>query len=74
MARDQALTQRQRALLAELTSVTVSGSLRWERQLNSAHRYARWKDNMLILGPTDSLDDHPKEYQVVTLIHKIVCS
>jgi hypothetical protein len=58
MARDQALTERLRALLAELTSLTVSGTLRWERQLHSAHRYAKWNENLLILGPTDSLDDH----------------
>src|SRR5260370_19015205 len=57
MGRDQVLTERLRLLLAELTSVTVSGTLCWERQLYSAHRYARWNDNMLILGPTASLDD-----------------
>ena len=57
MAQDQALTER-RALLAQLTSLTATGSLHWERQVHSAHRYARWNNNLLILGPTDSLDDH----------------
>jgi hypothetical protein len=46
------------ALLAQLTSLTLNGSLKWERQRNSAHRYARWNNSLLILGPTDSLDDH----------------
>jgi hypothetical protein len=58
MVRDQALAEQQRTLLAELTSLTVSGSLRWERQLHSAHRYARWHNNLLILGPNASLNDH----------------
>jgi hypothetical protein len=58
MVRDQALTERLRALLGELTLLTIKSSLRWERQLHSAHRYARWNNNLLILGPTASLDDH----------------
>ena len=57
MAHEPAVTER-KALLAQLTSLTASGSLRWERQRNSAHRYARWNNNLLILGPTASLDDH----------------
>ena len=57
MDQDEALTER-RELLAQLTSLTATGSLQWERQVNSAHRYARWHNNLLILGPTDSLDDH----------------
>ena len=57
MAQDQALTER-RELLAQLTSLTTTGSLRWERQVRSAHRYARWNNNLLIVGPTAPLDDH----------------
>jgi len=57
MAQDQVLTER-RELLAQLTSLTVNGSLGWERQARSAHRYARWNNNLLILGPTSPLDDH----------------
>lgn len=57
MAHETAVVERQ-ALLAKITSLTASGSLRWERQRNSAHRYARWNNNLLILGPTASLDDH----------------
>jgi hypothetical protein len=57
MAHEPDVTERQ-ALLTQLTSLTASGSLRWERQRNSAHRYARWNNSLLILGPTASLDDH----------------
>lgn len=57
MAEDRTITDR-RELLAQLTSLTVNGSLRWERQAGSAHRYSRWNNNLLILGPTSPLDDH----------------
>src|SRR5258708_38770202 len=57
MTQNQALTER-RELLALLTSLTANGSLPWERQAHSAHRYARWNNNLLILGPTAPLDDH----------------
>lgn len=54
---DNTLKER-RDLLARLTSLTVNGALQWERQINSAHRYARWNNNLLILGPTSTLDSH----------------
>src|SRR5216684_3801718 len=57
MSEDQVLAER-RGLLAQLTSLTVNGSLRWERQARSAHRYARWNNSLFILGPTSPLDDH----------------
>ena len=57
MSEDQVLAEG-RELLAQLTSLTVKGTLRWERQARSAHRYARWNRNLLILGPTSPLDDH----------------
>ena len=56
MSEDQALAEG-RGLLAQLTSLTVNGSLRWERQARSAHRYARWNNSLLILGPTSPIDD-----------------
>ena len=57
MARDPAATNRLNTLLAQLVSLTKSGELHWERQLDSAHRYARWKNNLLILGPAAPLND-----------------
>lgn len=53
MTRDAETTQRLSGLLTQLTSLTRSGELRWEKQVGSAHRYARWKNNLLILGPAD---------------------
>src|SRR6266480_7789518 len=57
MARDAAATNRLTTLLAQLVSLTKSGELHWERQVGSAHRYARWKNNLLILGPAEAPSD-----------------
>ena len=57
MARDAATTERLQSLLAQLHQLTESGALHWERQAGSAHRYARWKNNLLILGPDAPLSD-----------------
>jgi len=57
MSRDAAATNRLTTLLAQLVSLTKSGELHWERQVGSAHRYARWKNNLLILGPADPLSN-----------------
>ena len=57
MARDQATSDRLSKLLQLLTSLTRQRELHWERQLGSAHRYARWKNNLLILGPAESLGE-----------------
>jgi hypothetical protein len=57
MVRDSVKTQRLAALLAQLQTLTKNGDLHWERQIGSAHRYARWKDNLLILGPASPLSD-----------------
>ncbi len=57
MARDQATNERLTKMLAQLISLTKKAELHWERQVGSAHRYARWKNNLLILGPADPLTD-----------------
>ena len=57
MARDQATNERLSKLLAQLLSLTRKGELHWERQLGSAHRYARWNNNLLILGPAEPLSE-----------------
>lgn len=44
-------TERLRGLLAQITYLTTQGQIQWDRQLRSAHLYARWKNNLLILGP-----------------------
>ena len=50
-AKDSAATQRLRFLLEQITYLTTQGNIQWDRQSHSAHRYARWKNNLLILGP-----------------------
>ena len=57
MDRDAATTDRLRNLIAKLRSLTTSGGLHWEKQVGSAHRYARWNNNLLILGPSTPLSD-----------------
>lgn len=58
MNRDPALNEQLRHLLAQLTSLTAEGTIPWSKQAHSAHRYAEWKDILLILGPDAPLDDH----------------
>ena len=57
MGRDSATTDRLRNLIAKIETLTKSGGLHWERQIGSAHRYARWNNNLLILGPAAPLSD-----------------
>jgi hypothetical protein len=74
MARDPAATNRLSNLLAQLISLTKSGELHWERQVGSAHRYARWKNNLLILGPADPLSDTPlPRYLFITPFDSPAC-
>ncbi|HEV8367416.1 MAG TPA: hypothetical protein VGQ39_05625 [Pyrinomonadaceae bacterium] len=57
MERDK-LTERQLvALLSQLTTLSEGGSLHWDRERGSAHRYARWKNNLLILGPAQPISE-----------------
>ena len=57
MGRDSATTERLRSLITRIESQTESGDLHWERQVGSAHRYARLNNNLLILGPATPLSD-----------------
>jgi hypothetical protein len=57
MVRDSATTERLRSLMAKLQSLTASGELHWEKQVGSAHRYARWNNHLVILGPSTPLSD-----------------
>lgn len=50
-------TEHLRSLLARITYLTTQGELQWDRQLQSAHRYARWKNKLLILGPDAPPED-----------------
>jgi len=57
MGRDAATTDRLRNLISRIESQTESGELHWEKQVGSAHRYARLKNHLVILGPSSSLSD-----------------
>ena len=57
MDRQLATTERLRNLILKLADLTKSKDLRWERQAGSAHRFARWNNNLLILGPTTPPSD-----------------
>lgn len=57
MGRDAATSERLRNLISKIESQTESGALHWERQVGSAHRYARLNNNLLILGPATPLSD-----------------
>jgi len=57
MNRDAATTERLRNLISKIDSLTEGGDLHWERQAGSAHRYARWNNNLLILGPATPISD-----------------
>lgn len=57
MGRDAATSERLRNLITKIQSLTESGELHWERQLGSAHRYARLNNNLLILGPATPLSE-----------------
>ena len=57
MPRDPATTERLRNLITKIEWLTENGELHWERQFGSAHRYARWNNNLLILGPAAPLTD-----------------
>jgi hypothetical protein len=51
MTSDSETTDRLRRFIDHLSSLTGKGELHWERQLGSAHRYARLDNHLLILGP-----------------------
>ena len=51
MKRDSETTDHLRRFISQISSLTDKRELHWERQLGSAHRYARFNNNLLILGP-----------------------
>ena len=74
MARDPATTDRLRNLIQKLESQTKSGALHWEKQAGSAHRYARWNNNLLILGPAEPLgESNLPRYLFVTPFDSPAC-
>ena len=66
MDRDSGTTERLRNLIAKIESLTSGGELHWERQVGSAHRYARLNNNLLILGPDQPLSERAPRYLFIT--------
>ncbi len=74
MDRDAATTERLRQLISKLESLTEAGNLQWERQAGSAHRYARWNNNLLILGPaTPASESSVPRYLFITPFNSPDC-
>ncbi|HZJ42858.1 MAG TPA: hypothetical protein VFD63_03755 [Pyrinomonadaceae bacterium] len=57
MQRDPTTTTRLRAMLQKILLLTKDGKLHWKRQEGSAHRFATWNSNLLIIGPTDPVEE-----------------
>jgi hypothetical protein len=58
MTRDPETTDCLRCFIDQITALTAKHELHWERQLGSAHRYARFKNNLLIIGPDAPISDN----------------
>ena len=65
MDRDTATTERLRNLVAQIQNLTNTHELQWQRQIGSAHRFARWNNNLLILGPA-AADQQLPRYLFIT--------
>ena len=57
MQRDPTTIARLRAMLQKILLLTNNGELHWKRQAGSAHRFATWNNNLLIIGPTDPAEE-----------------
>ena len=66
MDRNAGTTERLRGIIAKLESLTKNQQLHWEKQAGSSHRYARWNNNLVILGPAASLDAKLPRYLFIT--------
>ena len=73
MSGDAPTNQRLSNLIEQLIGLTKTGELHWERQRGSAHRYARWKNNLLILGPAEPMEAHVARYLFITPFDSPAC-
>ena len=73
MVRDIKVTERINRFIATITEQTQKGEIRWEKQSGSAHRYARWNNNLLILGPAHPETDKVPRYLFVTPFDSPAC-
>lgn len=74
MQRDAATNDRLEKLISRLTLLTGEGRMHWEKQAGSAHRYARWNNNLLILGPAaPPTDNSVPRYLFITPFDSPAC-
>lgn len=74
MTYDAAKTDRLRGLISKLISLTASGELHWAKEVDSAHRYANWNNNLLILGPSAPLSESAEpRYLFITPFDSPAC-
>ena len=74
MTRDSETIDRLRCFIERISSLTEKGELHWERQLGSAHRYARLDDHLLILGPAAPITEtNIPRYLFVTALDSPEC-
>ena len=57
MTSDSGTADRLRQFIEHISSLTKKGELHWERQVGSAHRYARLDNHLLILGPATPITE-----------------
>ncbi|HEV7398417.1 MAG TPA: hypothetical protein VGN86_18030 [Pyrinomonadaceae bacterium] len=73
MSDNPARIQRIAGLVAKVLELTKKGELHWDRQVGSAHRYARWNNHLLILGPAESHDSGLPRYLFITPFNSPAC-
>ena len=57
MTSDSGTADRLQRFIDQVSSLTEKGELHWDRQLGSAHRYARLDNHLLILGPATPISE-----------------
>ena len=50
-------TEKCRELLAQITALTITGKLHWEKPTHTSYRYADWNEILLFLGPNARVED-----------------
>jgi hypothetical protein len=74
MTRDRGTIDRLRRFVDYVSSITENRELHWERQLGSAHRYARLDNHLLILGPaTPVTESNIPRYLFITTFDSPEC-
>jgi hypothetical protein len=73
MTRDPETTDRLRRFIDQLSTLTEKDKLHWERQLGSAHRYARLDNNLVILGPAAPISSNVPRYLFITPFDSPAC-